>query len=77
LINRIKIPTWVVNATQDSFFPNESIRIVDALLQDEAPATLQTFGGVSGFHDQVGATLELNRAMWAWINKIWLNAAPL
>lgn len=39
-IDRVKILTWVVNATQDSFFPNQSIQVVDALLQNKAPATL-------------------------------------
>lgn len=69
-IDRIQVPTLVADATLEGFFPNNSIRVVEAL---GSRATYHLFSDYSGYHCQVGSLQDLNRVLWAWVNKNFGN----
>ncbi|KAF5667338.1 alpha beta hydrolase superfamily hydrolase [Fusarium heterosporum] len=66
IADRIKIPTWIADGEFDDLMPGQSQRVKDALGDR---AELHMFNGTAGFHCQTGAPQELNRVMFAWLNK--------
>ncbi|KAL8727356.1 MAG: hypothetical protein Q9166_006124 [cf. Caloplaca sp. 2 TL-2023] len=66
-IDQSKVPAWVVDVSDEGFFPNQSIRVAEAL-GDKAAYHLIT--GPSSYHCQVGSLQDLDRVMWAWLNKM-------
>lgn len=65
-IDEIQMPTWVADASYEDFFPDQAMKVADALGER---ATYHLFNGTAGYHCQAGAYQELNRVMFAWLNK--------
>ncbi|KAL8835305.1 MAG: hypothetical protein Q9170_003360 [Blastenia crenularia] len=66
-IDRIHVPTWVADVSDEGFYPGQSKRVAEALGDR---ATYHLFEGVSGYHCQIGSLQDLNRVVWAWLNKV-------
>jgi pimeloyl-ACP methyl ester carboxylesterase len=66
VIHKIKIPVWTADAELETFFVGQSAKIKEAL---GVQATYHMFKGVAGYHCQLGAFGELNRAMFSWLRK--------
>jgi pimeloyl-ACP methyl ester carboxylesterase len=66
VVDKIQMLVWIADAEFEGFFAGQAQQVKDAL---GANATLHTFMGVAGYHCQVGATQELIRTMFAWLNK--------
>ncbi|KAL8781423.1 MAG: hypothetical protein Q9213_006006 [Squamulea squamosa] len=66
-IDKIQVPTWVGDASAEGFFPNQSIRVAEALGDR---ATYHLFTGPSAYHCQIGSLQDLNRVIFGWLNKV-------
>lgn len=65
-IDRLSVPVFVADASLEGFFAGQSIKVAEALGNH---STYHLFGGFSGYHCQIGSLQDLNRVMWAWVNK--------
>ncbi|ETN36284.1 uncharacterized protein HMPREF1541_08561 [Cyphellophora europaea CBS 101466] len=66
IIDKIQVPVWIADAEFEGFFKGQS-ELVHQALGDLA--TLHVFADTAGYHCQVGALQELNRAMFGWLQK--------
>lgn len=66
-IANVMVPTLVGDVSDEGFYPNQSVRVAEALGER---ATYHLFEGPSGYHCQVGSLQDLNRVMWAWLNRV-------
>lgn len=66
VIDKINIPVFIGDAEFENFFQGQPQQVKDALGDK---GTLHKFVGVAGYHCQSGATQELVRTIFAWINK--------
>ncbi|KAL8773695.1 MAG: hypothetical protein Q9209_001463 [Squamulea sp. 1 TL-2023] len=66
-IDKVQVPTWVADASSEGFFPNQSIRVAEALGDR---ATYHLFTGPSAYHCQIGSLQDLNRVIFGWLNKV-------
>lgn len=63
----IQMPAWIADAEHEHAMVGQSQLVKDALGDW---AELHVFRGSAGYHCQVGASQELNRVMFAWLDKI-------
>ena len=68
ITNRIQMPTWIAEATDDQFYTGQPQLVKKAL---GSRATLHPFTGASGYHTQVGSTEEANRVLHIWLNEVF------
>jgi esterase/lipase superfamily enzyme len=66
VVDKIQIPIFIGDAEFDGFFQGQPKQIKDALGKK---GTLHRFTGVGGYHVQTGAWQELQRTIFAWLNK--------
>ncbi|KAJ5345985.1 hypothetical protein N7452_003989 [Penicillium brevicompactum] len=66
VIDKINIPVFIGDAEFENFFQGQPQQVKNALGDK---GTLHKFAGVAGYHCQSGATQELVRTIFAWINK--------
>ncbi|KAJ5895335.1 hydrolases or acyltransferase [Penicillium taxi] len=66
VVDKIKMPVFIGDAEYENFLPGQPKQVKDALGDR---ATLHAFLGVAGYHCQTGATQEMARAIFAWLNK--------
>ncbi|QPC73150.1 hypothetical protein HYE68_003902 [Fusarium pseudograminearum] len=67
LLDRIKIPVWLADGEYETLMAGQSKLVKDQLGDN---AELHFFNGTAGFHCQTGATQELARVMFAWLDKV-------
>ncbi|XEU96088.1 hypothetical protein FSHL1_001373 [Fusarium sambucinum] len=67
LLDRIKIPVWLADGEYETLMAGQSQLVKDNLGDN---AELHFFNGTSGFHCQTGATQELARVLFAWLDKV-------
>ncbi|KAF2171540.1 hypothetical protein M409DRAFT_63769 [Zasmidium cellare ATCC 36951] len=68
ITDRIRMPTFIANATDDQFFAGQP-QLVKNALGDRA--TLYSFDGAAGYHTQVGASVESNRVIHMWLDSVF------
>ncbi|KAK4506314.1 hypothetical protein PRZ48_000044 [Zasmidium cellare] len=68
ITDRIRMPTFIANASSDQFFAGQPQLVKDKLGDS---ATLYTFNGSAGYHTQVGAAVESNRVIHTWLNSVF------
>ncbi|WYZ36474.1 hypothetical protein EsH8_XV_000027 [Colletotrichum jinshuiense] len=66
IADRIQIPTWLADGEFEDLMAGQSQLVKDALGER---AELHMFNGTAGFHCQTGAPQELNRVIFAWLDK--------
>lgn len=66
VVDRINMPMWIADAQFEGFFSGQAKPVKDALGER---ATYHLFNGTAGYHCQVGALQEMNREMFAWLNR--------
>ena len=65
-IKNVKVPVFIGNAEFDSFVTGQPATLKQAL---GSLGTLHDFNGTAGYHCQTGATQEMVRSFFAWLNK--------
>ncbi len=68
ITDRIQVPTWIAEATNDQFYDGQP-QLVKKALGDRA--TLHPFTGAAGYHTQVGAAEEANRVIHTWLDGVF------
>lgn len=66
IADRINIPVWLADGEYEDLMAGQSQLVKDALGEK---AELHMFNGTAGFHCQTGASQELGRVMFAWLDK--------
>lgn len=66
IADKIQMPVWIADGEYETTLPGQSQLVKDALGDR---AELHLFKGSAGYHCQTGAPQELNRVMFAWLNK--------
>ncbi|KAK7423387.1 hypothetical protein QQZ08_009064 [Neonectria magnoliae] len=66
IADQIQVPVWIADGEYETAMPGQSKLVKDALGDR---AELHMFNGSAGFHCQTGAPQELNRVMFAWLDK--------
>ncbi|MDI1492949.1 MAG: hypothetical protein OHK93_004733 [Ramalina farinacea] len=67
-VKKIKVPVFIGNGEFDSFVTGQPATLKQAL---GTLGTLHDFNGTAGYHCQTGATQEMVRSFFAWLNKIF------
>ena len=65
-IDRIDVPVFVGAAEYENNYPGQPKRVKEALGNK---GTLHHYNGVAGYHCQTGASQEVARTVFAWLNK--------
>ena len=65
-VRKIKVPVFIGNGEFDDFVTGQPATLKQALGD---LGTLHDFNGTAGYHCQTGATQEMVRAVFAWLNK--------
>ncbi|KAM0418794.1 hypothetical protein ACHAPT_012304 [Fusarium lateritium] len=66
ITDKIQMPVWIADGEYETTLPGQS-QLVKNALSDRAE--LHVFNGSAGYHCQTGAPQELNRVMFAWLDK--------
>ncbi|RGP78925.1 hypothetical protein FLONG3_2830 [Fusarium longipes] len=67
LLDRITIPVWLADGEFENLMAGQSQLVKEGLGDN---AEVHFFNGTAGFHCQTGATQELARVMFAWLDKV-------
>ena len=67
-VKQIKVPVFIGNAEFDAFVTGQPAMLAQTL---GTLGTLHDFNGTAGYHCQTGATQEMVRSFFAWLNKIF------
>lgn len=65
-VNNITVPVFIGNGEYDDLAPGQAAKVKQALGD---LGTLHDFNGTAGYHCQTGATQEMVRSVFAWLNK--------
>ena len=69
-VKKIKVPVFIGNGEFDTFVTGQPATLKQAL---GVLGTLHDFNGTAGYHCQTGATQEMVRSFFAWLNNIFPN----
>lgn len=69
-VKKIKVPVFIGNGEFDVFVTGQPATLKQAL---GILGTLHDFNGTAGYHCQIGATQEMVRSFFAWLNKTFSN----
>jgi pimeloyl-ACP methyl ester carboxylesterase len=67
LLDRIKIPVWLADGEYENLMAGQSQLVKEGLGDN---AEVHFFNGTAGFHCQTGASQELARVIFAWLDKV-------
>ena len=65
-VKKIKVPVFIGNGEFDDFVTGQPATLKQAL---GSLGTLHDFNGTAGYHCQTGASQEMARSFFAWLNK--------
>lgn len=70
-VQKIQVPVFIGNGEFDSFVTGQPATLKQAL---GTLGTLHDFNGTAGYHCQTGATQEMVRSFFAWLNKTFAKS---